>query len=189
MARVINNPLLRGVSGKLGDTHVYKRLPNGMVVMANAPAERSKISKKQKESSERFKKAAGYAKRQMADPEMKAEYKKGVTYNKSSAYRVALTDYMNAPVMHYIKAIGYTGAIGDLITIKATDDFRVTGVNVKIVSPKGIVLEKGSAQQNPRKRHMWNYRTTVVNAQVTGTKIQVVAMDMPENRTEMETLL
>lgn len=189
MARVINNPLLRGVSGKLGDTHVYKRLPNGMVVMANAPAARRSISEKQKANSERFKEAARYAKRQMADPDMKAEYKKGVTYNKSTPYRVALTDYLNAPVVHYIKPLGYSGTIGDLITIKATDDFRVAAVNVDILSHQGIVLEKGSAQQNPRKRHMWNYRTTVVNTQVAGTKIKVVAFDMPQNRTEKEMVL
>lgn len=189
MARVINNPLLRGASGKLGETHVYKRLPNGMVVMANAPAARRSISEKQKANSERFKQAASYAKRQMADPDLKAEYKKGVTYNKSTPYRVALTDYLNAPVVHYIKAFGYTGAVSDLISIKATDDFRVTSVNVEIINSQGIVLEKGSAEKNPRKRHLWKYRTTVVNAQVAGTKIKVVAFDMPQNRTEKEMVL
>jgi hypothetical protein len=189
MARVINNPLLQGISGKLGETHVYKRLPNGMTVMANAAAKRRKISKKQKASSERFKEASYYAKVKMADPVMKAEYKKGVTYNKSSPYRVALTDYLNAPVVHYIKASGYTGAIGELISIKATDDFRVTAVSIQIISPDGLVLETGQAEQNPRKRHMWKYRTTVANAQVAGTKIKVVAIDLPQNKTEKEIIV
>ncbi len=189
MARVINNSLLKGISGKLGETHVYKLQPNGDTVIANAAAKRRKISKKQKESSQRFKEASYYAKAKMADPVMKAEYQKGVTHNKSSPYRVALTDYLKAPVVHYIKAFGYTGAIGDLISIKTTDDFRVTRVIVEIVGPQGSVLEKGSAEQNPKKKYMWKYRTTVANDQVAGTKIKVTAFDMPQNKAEQEMVL
>jgi hypothetical protein len=189
MARVTNNAILKGVSGKLGETHVYKRLPNGTVVMANAAGPRKKISKKQKASNERFQRAVRYAKGRMADAADKAEYMKGVCYNKNTPYRVALTDCLNPPIVHYVKTSGYSGAIGSLIRIKATDDFRVTAVKVEMTSADGNVLEKGNAEKNSRKWHMWNYRTTVFNPQPSGTTVVAIAFDKPGNETKMEVIL
>ncbi len=150
---------------------------------------RKKSSAKQKDNNLTFKEATQYAKRQMANPETKAEYARGITEKNNAAFRVALRDYLNAPIVHYIKAPDYTGAIGNVISIKATDDFKVIAVRVTITDAAGKELESGIAIQNPRKKHMWKYATTVANANVAGTKISVVALDKPQNRGKGEMVI
>jgi hypothetical protein len=188
MTKIRNNPLLHGASGKLGNTVVYKQW-QGQVIMTNKPAKRKVISEKQLAGSDRFRKATNYAKKVMAIPAEKAEYTKGITPEKNCASRVAVTDYLTTPIVHYIKPKGYSGTVGDIITIKATDDFKVTEVIVQILNSGGELLEKGNAIQNPRKRHMWKYTTTLANENVHGTIINVIACDKPGNRGMAELLL
>lgn len=137
----------------------------------------------------RFKHATRYAKRQVADPESKALYQKGVNADKSSAYLVALSDFLNAPEIHYIQPKLYTGLVGSLITVKVTDDFRVEDVHVEIHVPNGKLLESGHAERNKRKPFMWNYRATVVNPSVEGSIIKVVARDRPGNKVKGESVV
>ena len=181
MAQIRNNSLVKGISGALGKTVVFKNW-QGKVIVANMPAKRRSLSAKQKASVQRFKAAGRYADSQMANDEAKAEYSKGTRPNKNAPYRVALSDYLNAPVVHYIKAPGYSGTPGDLISIKATDDFKVMTVHVRITNSAGTVLEQGEAVQNQRRPHMWKYRTTVVNPKVKGTVIKATAYDKPKNQ-------
>jgi hypothetical protein len=156
----------------------------GKTVFSVVPPERRSIKKqkpKERENRERFQEATIYAKKCMENPEIKALYKTGITEKKSAAIRVALTDYLNAPVVHYIRTFDYKGNIGDPIRIMATDDFMVTKVEVEIVTPDGKRLEKGQAVRNARREHMWRYTATKVNEKVIGTKIKVVASDRPGN--------
>jgi hypothetical protein len=78
----------------------------------------------------------------------------------------------------------HTGAIGDKIRIKATDDFQVTAVNVMITDKNGKLLEAGPAIRYARKPTMWIYTLTVANPDPVGTVIQVTALDRPKNMTE-----
>ncbi len=182
MTKVINNPLLVGLSGRLGPTHYYREV-HGQMQMCNMPSKRKRISDKQVDQSKLFRDASQYAKQETSDPAVKALYAKSIDSQRRSAYNVALSDYMNPPVIHYIRAAGYTGAIGSLITIKATDDFRVENVSVVIYSAKGKIIEKGEAARNKHKPFMWNYRTTVENRGVKGCRIEATAKDRPENKT------
>lgn len=182
MTKVINNPLLVGLSGRLGRTHYYRKRGEQMQ-MCNMPSKRKRISDKQEDQSQLFKEASTYAKRETSDPEVKALYAKAIDNSRRSAYNVALSDYMNPPVIHYIRTAGFTGELGSLITIKATDDFRVENVSVVIYSAKGKVIEKGEAARNKRKPFMWNYRTTVENRGMKGCRIEATAKDRPENKT------
>ncbi|HRI78445.1 MAG TPA: hypothetical protein PLR06_02825 [Cyclobacteriaceae bacterium] len=188
MTKVRNNPLLQGASGKLGNTIVYKNW-QGQVLMTNMPSKRRFISDKQKAMKERFREATHYAKCEMKDPESKAEYKKGITLNKNAAFRVAVSDFLNPPEVHYIKVPGYSGAIGEMIRIKATDDFKVIEVRVSIIDATGKVLERGNASPSPRKRQLWRYITTVTNENVNGTVIKVTAYDKPRNEGKGELVI
>ena len=183
MSKVINNPILKGVTGKLGDTHYY-RMAYGVLQMRNLPGERKKSTPKQKDQMLRFRRATRYAKAQSNNAEAKAHYAKGICRQRPSAYNVALSDYLNAPVIHYIQPKLYTGDVGSLITIKATDDFRVERVKVTIHTPDGKLLESGDAERNKRKPFMWNYRATVNNAMVSGSVIKVIAKDRPGNKAQ-----
>ncbi len=186
MARIRNVSILKGAASKRARAVVAK---TWMDLVTAKPRKRKRSSDKQEENNQIFKEATQYAKIQMKDPVSKAEYAKRIDEKNNAAFRVALRDYLNAPVVHYIKAPEYTGAIGDTISIKATDDFKVTAVRVSITSAAGKLLERGDAIQHPRKRHMWKYATTAANPNATGTKITVIAYDKPRNEGKGEVVI
>ena len=189
MARITNNPLLQGAKGMVGGTLVIRQVHNLGIILSNRPKKRKQLSERQKEQVLRFQEAGQYASLQMKDPEAKAAYAKGIDGKKSNARLVALADYLNPPVVHSIKAPAYTGAVGETITIKATDDFKVTEVQVTIRSASGGKLEQGQAERYRIKANTWKYKTTVLNPDPKGTTIQAVAYDRPGNKTRAEIVL
>ena len=108
MARYKSNPMMKGVSGAIGKTVVARQWKDGRSTLSNMPPPRNrrKIKPGQKKGMDLFKWASRYAKDMMEDPEMKALYSQGITTNKNAAFRVAHTDYLNPPVIHYVRARG-----------------------------------------------------------------------------------
>jgi hypothetical protein len=143
-------------------------------------------SDKREASKKRLTAASIWAKSTLKDPSIEKLYSKGITERLSSAHTVATTDYLNPPTIHYISLKQHTGAIGDKIRIKATDDFQVIAVDVTIKDKNGKEIEKGPAERYKRKPQMWIYTLTVANPEVEGTVIKVRAMDRPENKTFKE---
>lgn len=185
MTKIGNNALLKGLSGKMGDTHTYRKL-RGKMYMVNLPEKGGPLSESQKVVNAKFLKAAKYAKAQTDDPAMKEVYQKGVTTKKFNAYLVAVSDSLNAPKVNKIKVADYEGSIGDIITIDATDDFKVTRVRVIILGSDGKKLERGEAVQDLKNDDVWRYTATVANPSVTGSIISVTAFDLPDNETTLE---
>ena len=188
MTKIKNNALLQAISGKMGETHVYRKV-RGKMHMVNLPETGAPPTERQNLFNERFLKASNYAKAQMADPIFKEMYKTGITDKKLNAYIVAVSDALNAPKVNGIKATDYEGAIGDVITIDATDDFKVTRVRVIILGSDGQKLERGEAVQDIKRSHIWRYTATVVNPSVPGCTISVTAFDTPDNETTAELVL
>jgi hypothetical protein len=92
----------------------------------------------------------------------------------------AVADFMSPPVVKNIGTEAYTGVVGNTITIRAVDDFRVTGVLVEIFAASGALLEEGNAVQQTNGID-WTYTTTQANAVLTGSKISAIATDVPGN--------
>jgi hypothetical protein len=188
MARLKSNPMMKGATGMVGDTVVFKQW-RGRLVVANAPKKREKLSEKQEVTVSRFKDAGSYAKRCMLVPEIKAEYQTGVNYKIHSAYHVALADHMNPPEVVYVDAEKYTGAVDGTITIKAKDDFKVVRVTVTIIDGNGTLIEEGDAEAYFRRLYIWKYKSTAVNSNRAGTVIRVTAYDRPGHKDTMELTL
>lgn len=180
MAIIGNNPLLKTARGMFGDTHYY-RMWRGRLVMCKRPKRRKGLSRKQKQTVARFKLAAAYAAKQMKDEEVKAAYQARTNFRYHSAYLVALNDYLNPPRVDEIRCVDYRGAIGDVITIDAYDEFEVVRVSVVIRNKDGSILEEGPAvkSHNP---NLWKYTATVVNSTLPGTTILAMAFDRPGNQ-------
>jgi hypothetical protein len=177
------------ISGLLGET-VKVRKVRGQVVVTNRPKRRmGKPSDKQAEVQAKFLEAAQYASRQIAQKESNALYAEGMTARKPLAYVVAMSDYLVAPTVHHIDTLGYRGAIGDRITVKATDDFMVTSVKVVITDPSGKVIEQGDAGPNAERINLWAYTATVANPSPGGTKVSATAFDRPGNSTQAEVVI
>jgi hypothetical protein len=134
-------------SGMLGESVTVRKV-RGKVVVKNRPKRRlgsPTPGSKLDEARARFLEATQYARQQISLAESKELYAKRVTHKKRSAFTVAMTDYLLAPKVHSIDTVDYHGAIGDTITVKATDDFMVTKVKVIITNATGAIIEEGEA--------------------------------------------
>lgn len=187
MSKIGNNPLLFAIKGKLGNI-VFREM-RGKMQMVNRPKPREELSEKQQNAVINFKRAIAYAKRQMLSDEMKALYATGVGGSKFTPYMVALTDYLVAPKISSVDTLDYKGEIGDRIGIRASDDFRLTSLEVSIVDAQGKQIEKGAAQLRQDTTDDWTYTVTVAHEPVAGTKLIIVARDTPGNVTVRETVI
>ena len=182
MARSQNNPFLKGASGRIGKTLVVKTLADGTQVIANTPAKRKKHSVKQVKHLGRFQDAKFFAKRVATKSDVKALYESRAKGTLKNWYNLAIGDKMNPPEIHEIHIGRYTGEPGEVIRIRATDDFKVASVSVEISTPDHKLVETGEAQ--PRgKKGLWRFFTTLKNPQPQGTVISVTAVDIPRNQT------
>jgi len=83
----------------------------------------------------------------------------------------------------------YTGKAGSVIRIKATDNFKVASVLVKIADADGTQIEVGEAIQDKIDDQYWLYLTNEFNELLPGSMITVIASDLPMNTTIMENRL
>lgn len=171
----------------LGGVIVYREV-NGMTLMCNRPRKRNQLTPHQKAIRARFLLAVAYARDKMKDPDAKAAYAAGITSAKTNAYTVALTDYLTPPKVETIDISQYRGAIGDMVVIHATDDFKVASVQVAIYNPEGALLEKGDAIPG-EERPVWLYATTTSGADLPGTRFVAVARDNAGNTGTNEVIL
>ena len=188
MTMIKNNPLLKGASGMLGDVIVYRE-SRGQIIMANRPKRSGKRTANQEAVSDRFLEAVQYAKMKVADPEQKAEYQAVVNERVNSAYAAAVNDYLKAPVVKEVRLKRYKGNVGDVIVVKAVDDFKVTGVFVEIVSATGTALESGNAVLQEASVFEWTFTAATANAALPGTQVIVSATDKAGNETRTETVI
>ncbi len=181
----IRKPTKADISAFLSNDIAIRKYRNQTVVSTVRIPRKSK-SVRRKAANDRFKKANDWAKNILRQHGMKELYAKGINDKLSNAHTVAVRDYLQGPEIHYISLKDHTGAAGDTIRIKATDDFQVINVEVKITNPKGILLEKGQATRYSRKPAMWVYNLTVANRNLPGTVIRVMASDRPGNKAVLE---
>jgi hypothetical protein len=134
-AKVVDNILVRGLSGKLGDQVVFRRLRDGRTIVCNMPDfSNRKLSQGQKDHHKRFQAAAAYAREAARTNPIYAQLAEGTLKN---PYNVALGDWFHAPVIQRVERQGET------LRIQATDDAMVAGVRVIILDEAGKVVEKG----------------------------------------------
>jgi hypothetical protein len=94
MARVNSNPLLKGVSGKIGDAFVVKQYSYGTVISAVPDMRRVKKSKLQKLKQGVFAEAVAYAQSIVRNPQKKAAYAKKLPKGKT-VYHAAIQEFLN----------------------------------------------------------------------------------------------
>lgn len=184
----IKKPTQDNMSAMTSDYIAAGMYRNRKVFTRVKPPRKSKSQKKQ-DSIHRFIEASQYAKAILKEPGMRDLYSRAIDKRRPSAHTAAVSDYLNAPVIHEIRTREYDGLIGDRLRIKATDDFQVTSVNVIIRNSKGQLVEKGAAVKYARKPSIWVYTATVANPQPVGSRIFVTAMDRPMNEAEMEVVV
>lgn len=184
MSKSSNNVVTHGLSGMVGGMLVFKQV-NGKTIVAQRPRKSSKTpTEDQLGRQQKFKEAAIYAKSAIQDPLNKLLYE-SLAGNGRLPYNVAFADYFKAPVLSKANLNGYSGAVGDNITIQAVDDVKVQSVVVEIKQADGTFIETGNATLTANGLD-WQYTITIVNSNLAGTLINFKATDIPGNVTVLE---
>ncbi len=137
MANVELNPLIRSISGKVGDV-VFRVSKRGKTYMSKAPRKsKKKPSKAQRRQRKRFKMAQAYARAAMTEPVYAELAAAARTY--TTAYRLAFSDWFHGPVIHEVSRRSR------YIRIDASDNVHVAKVRVTISDEEGNTLEQGEA--------------------------------------------
>jgi hypothetical protein len=177
-----NNGVIAGkLNGSLGKEIVFRDWA-GKTVVAKAPKKRKgDPTPEQAETQGRFLVASRYARAVLksTDQSLATAYRSALRL-RQNVYSRALEDFMKPPVVQSIEARNYKGIVGDTIVARATDDFRVTSVRVEIYSANGTLLEAGNAVIDTYELD-WTYTATQPNNLLAGSKIKVIATDVPNN--------
>ena len=79
MAKVKTNPILQGISGKIGDDIIIKQYGKKQVLSRSPDMSKVKPSKGQKKQRSRFQMAVAYAKMVNNNPALRADYAKNLS--------------------------------------------------------------------------------------------------------------
>jgi len=184
MAKVGDNIVTTGLSGKLGNLIVFRNR-GGQTYVSKAPKRQTtEWTEAQEAHRLKFQEAVLYAKSALANAEMKEAYK-ALADEKKSAYNVAVADFLNAPHINEIDVSHYTGQPDSYIQVRAVDDFEVKEVTVSIQNADGSEVESGAAVLQEGSI-WWRYTATATNESLEGDKIIIRASDIPGNLTEQE---
>ena len=189
MAHSKNSVITGKLSGILGKELVFRDW-EGKTVVAKAPKARTTAATTaQAKTQEQFLLASRYGKAVITgtDQGIRDAYHAALK-PRQNLYARAVEDFMSPPVVKSIDTSKYTGAVGNTITIRAVDDFRVTGVQVEIYAASGALLEKGNAVQQTNGID-WNYTATLANSPLTGSRINSIATDVPGNQGTLQVTL
>jgi len=92
MVKVRLYPPVKSMSGKMG-IHTYRYTRGQQTLMKTLDLSKVKWSEAQKANRERFRQAIAYARRAMADPEVRAQYEKRGKKTNRQPFRVAVSDF------------------------------------------------------------------------------------------------
>lgn len=179
MARANNNLLLKGVSGKIGPFVVRQVGGQTIIQAAEAKGKRAPRSPKQQAHLDRMHQARLYATAQTREPAAKAYYSQFIDSKCTSARTVAIADYMRRPCIMGLDVGAYRGQPGDVIRIRATDDFAVVAVQVRIFAADGVLVEEGPAAW--QHGDVWHYVAQQKQALQPDSSCAVKVRDRPGN--------
>ena len=174
MAKIELNSAIRRIQGTI-DNWVYRRNGDG-VSIAKRPTFTKPPTPGQLAVREKFRAAAAYAQSVLLDAIQRPRYaavaqRKGI---RVSAFAVA--DFLNPPEVVGIDISAYHGALGDLIKVRAVDDFEVTGVTVLLKDGENGIIQQGAAVLTDG---VWQYAATGGIAVGEHVVIEAIATDRP----------
>lgn len=185
MAIIDNNLFLLGATGMVGKQMVFRKC-KGQIVVAKKSVRKVPLSELQQKQTSRFKDAVAYAKDAIADEEIRRLYAERAAKSERllTAFNVAISDYLHAPVIRHLDLSNYSGMLGDRIGIVVAEDFSVVGVMVEIFRDDGSLLEVGMAERSVFNGGNWVYYAQSEVASTAGYKVNVRVTDLPGNMTE-----
>jgi hypothetical protein len=181
MAKSVPDPSGRKLKGRVGN-FVYYEL-NGNTYVRTVPRREEPPTPAELRNQSRFRAAAKFAHATLTDPEQNARYAAAGSRCGSSAYNVAVSDFMRAPVITEVDLTGYTGQTGQSIRIRAEEKkIGASTVNLVIADSAKVVWEEGAATAEDD-GVTWRYAAQRDLPADRSLWITVTAKDQPGNRT------
>jgi hypothetical protein len=186
MAIANDNVLTRNQRGRLGNI-IFRRWGENTVASVVPDYSKIKWSAAQRNNRNRFRDAMVYARRALSDPKVYQYYKKKKR-GMQTVWNVAVADYMKRPQITEIDVSRYQGLRGNIIRVKAKDNYFVAGVVVRIFNAHGVEVESGMAVSMSG-RGDWIYKALEENRGWKGGQVVVRVSDSPGNVTRSVKLL
>ncbi|MFT3893316.1 MAG: hypothetical protein QM730_16945 [Anaerolineales bacterium] len=172
------DPAFVALRGSVGN-FTYRKI-RGKTILSPRPANDRPLTPNQLTQREKFNKAVLYGKSALSDTDVRALYEGEAKERNVPLFSVMIADYFNAPTIHDIDLANYTGHVGSVIRISASDDFCLKSVHVSITnSLSGTLLENGDATETSAGSCDWVYTARFNVPAETLVNIQVVATDLP----------
>jgi hypothetical protein len=99
----------------------------------------------------------------------------------TTAYQIAITDWLGAPEVLEINVDDWSGESGQTIRVKAKDNVRVARVSVVIRDADENILEMGEAVQSEPGSAWWDYTTQSFVTTEPFPMVEAIAQDLPGN--------
>jgi hypothetical protein len=135
------------------------------------------ISSTQKPSRQALREAATFAR----FAEHEEVYINKARETGSTAYNIAIVDWLGAPKVLEIDVDDWTGEIGQVIHVKAKDNVMVANVRVIIRDSDEKILEAGPAVQAEEGSAWWNYTLQFQIKMTPFPIVEAIAQDLPGN--------
>jgi hypothetical protein len=137
------------------------------------------MSQAQMDHRERFKQAAAYGKRALANPATRALYEQVAREKDVPVFSVCVADFFHAPSIELIDFGNYNGQVDSSIQILTADDVGVVSVNVTLRNGQGNLIESGNAVEFPVGTGQWTYTAQSTVASGTSVTAYVTIADRP----------
>ena len=141
MAEVRQNPLLEGLSGRVGD--VVFRIRDGRTFVARRPVRRATTATTgaRRERLSRFKQAVAFAREARHKPAFRSLSRMLRGY---SPYHLAIQDYLSEPVIERVDASA-VGTDGGVLVVEVSEKIEVRSVEVRLLELRGDAAASGQA--------------------------------------------
>ena len=181
MARSDDNFLTYGLTGTIGGMLTFRQRARRTFVSVHRKPTTIPATEKLQSVRLKFASCIAYAKSAVKNPKTRAMYQAAIKGGQT-AFNVATSDALNPPEITFIDKTGYQGNIGDILLVKAKDDFMVSEVSVTILNASGHLVEQGNAVMELAKGD-WIYVASKLNPEYAHAVISVTASDLPGNTT------
>jgi hypothetical protein len=181
MAKFKGNVIMKNVRGMIGKQVVVKeRLGTEYMCAKPVYDDNRPVSVAEQANRDRFAQTTEFAVAATKDPELKKEYAALTKKKGHNAYITAKLDASHPPKIVSVIHQGYTGVIGNVIIVQATDNVKVKCVKVGIYDSSNQIIEQGEAVDHGDGLN-WMYTASVSNVNVNGCTIEVRAFDIAGN--------
>ena len=173
--KVILQPSLRGLSGKMGDWVYRYSKGRKKTYIGERPVHSGEQTEGQLAQRERFTDGSGYATAAMADPALKEFYAAAAEELGITPQNAAMADFLSVPSIKPLDLSNYKGQVGDPIVIRVNAKFGLASLAVAIDQQDGTDIENGPAVEIANNK--WIYTATQPVAMGTDVFIEVAGID------------